>query len=93
MGQRRGVANRYICSEGKNHLPLQRCKDGKCINYLELTPRQENKPLFLDEILIGPNQDGVEAQRRLQGLLKSVGYPHESTPLPKMTFSSVVWKD
>jgi hypothetical protein len=82
-----------LVPKGKNPSPLQRCKDGKCINYLELTMRQENKPLFLDEILIGPNQDVVEAQHRLQGLLKRVGYPHESAPLPKMTFSSVVWKD
>jgi len=79
--------------KGQNPLPLQRYANGKCINYLNITLRQGSTPLFLNEILIGPNQDGVEAQRRLQGLLKSVGYPHESAPLPKMTFSSVVWKD
>ncbi len=70
---------------------LRRCARDKCVNYLELAMRQEDRPLFLDEILIGPSQDAVEARHRLECLLKRAGYPHESATLPKITPSSVAW--
>jgi hypothetical protein len=73
---------------GRTVQPLERDSSGRTIRYLSLPIRESGKPLALDEIIIGRQQDPEAARRRLQGLLARTGYPSVYAEVPQITIAS-----
>jgi hypothetical protein len=73
---------------GRTVQPLERVFSGRTIRYLSLPIRESGRPLALDEIIIGRQQDLEAARRRLQCLLTRTGYPSVYAEMPRITIAS-----
>jgi len=62
---------------------------GKVIRYLPVSLRADGKLIALDEIIIGANQNTVEAQEQLKNLLAAKGYIVGSVEYPRITVSNL----
>lgn len=58
------------------------------IKYLPTLVREDGKPILLEEIMIGPNQDPKDAREKLEKLLTECGYVPDMPEYPKITISS-----
>lgn len=75
--------------EGSSFVPSQRLVGERTIDYVPAAVRVDDRPIDIEEIVIGSRQDPGKAASRVEGLLKSAGYPSEFGPWPKMVSSGV----
>jgi hypothetical protein len=55
--------------------------------YLQGYMRRGRKPLVLNEVIVGPNQDFHLAERTVRQILAAAGYPSDAAPMPRVVHS------
>jgi hypothetical protein len=69
--------------------PLERRSGGKTVRFLPVAIRANNKRIALAEIIVGPNQNFVEARQQLIRLLADSGYSPGQMEFPEIVASTV----